>query len=69
MMMLIVLMMLMMILMMMIYIACSRPVTTIELMNAPPFVLQDHSFFRKYLQPNGCIAGDDSRFLVVLSHL
>ena len=33
------------------------------------FLLQDYSFFRKHLQANGCIAGDDSRCIVVLSQL
>jgi len=38
-------------------------------MNAHPFVLQDYSFSRKHLQAIGCIASDDSRCIVVLSHL
>ena len=39
----------------------SRLFIAIEVMNAHPFVL--------HLQANGCIAGDDSRCIVVLSQL
>ena len=47
----------------------SRLFTSIEVMNVPPFLLQYHSFFRKHLQANGCIAGDDSRCIVVSTQL
>ena len=44
-----------------IFAVSSRLFIAIEVMNAHPFVL--------HLQANGCIAGDDSRCIVVLSQL
>ena len=44
-----------------IFAVSSRLFIAIEVMNAHPFVL--------HLQVNGCIAGDDSRCIVVLSQL